>query len=798
MALDTLCKICEDATHDLNQEINGEQPLDYIIPKLITFFDHPNSSYRERAMTATNQFVMLKSQSLYTNIDIYVQSLFARAEDPEPEIRQELCRSIIMILEARPNVLLPHMEPIIRYMIHCIQDENENVALEACDFWSICVNIKEMELYLLAALPQIIPILLCHMVYSDMDILLLGGGGSSDDHVDKDKKNNTQDDEDDIDQDQDIDLMEDLNNTSHVITPRYVRKKQLRNTGNLNRDQQQQYMHNEDEDEDEDDMDEEFDDVNNVDDDEFYSEWTLRKCCASALEALTAVHPEVVINIILPLLKSCLEHDHWEIRESGILALGAIAEDGISNMVTHLPFLINYLLKSLDDKKPLVRSITCWTIGRYSQWVIDQYNTPEGRQTVFEPVLYKLLEKLLDKNKRVQESSCSAFATLEEHANLKLIPYIRPILIHIGTAFNLYQAKNMNILYDALGTLAESVGAELNHPHYLELLMPPLINRWNTLADQDVNIIPLFMCLSSITAALGTGFERYAEPVYTRCVKLVASTLHATYLADQHPDLDPPDVEFMMFALDLLSGLVQGLGSLVGPLISQSEPKLLDLLDVCVRDPLTEILQSTYVLIGDIAIACFDKLEPYLHSYIPEMIEQMIPDFHNISVCNNSMWSIGEIALRWGSHIEPYIPSLMARLYPILIDMNLSESLSENAMVTLGRLGIACPARMANELPSFIYPWLNKSLLVNEYDEKDSAFRGLCLMMKEQPETGLNSLGLILQIISTWEKPSSVLKREFEDVLHGYKRLLSPEDWHYLFSSIDPESQQYLTTHYHV
>lgn len=101
----------------------------------------------------------------------------------------------------------------------------------------------------------------------------------------------------------------------------------------------------------------------------------------------------------------------------------------------------------------------------------------------------------MDKNKRVQESSCSAFATLEEHANLKLIPYIRPILIHIGAAFNLYQPKNMNILYDALGTLAESVGTELNHPHYLELLMPPLINRWNTLADQDVNIIPLFMVI---------------------------------------------------------------------------------------------------------------------------------------------------------------------------------------------------------------------------------------------------------------------------------------------------------------
>lgn len=64
----------------------------------------------------------------------------------------------------------------------------------------------------------------------------------------------------------------------------------------------------------------------------------------------------------------------------------------------------------------------------------------------------------------------------------------------------------------------------------------------------------------------------------------MASTLHAAYLADQHPhEMDPPDVEFMIFALDLLSGLIQGLGPVMAPLISQSEPKLLSLLDVCVR-----------------------------------------------------------------------------------------------------------------------------------------------------------------------------------------------------------------------
>lgn len=46
------------------------------------------------------------------------------------------------------------------------------------------------------------------------------------------------------------------------------------------------------------------------------------------------------------------------------------------------------------------------------------------------------------------------------------------ILIYVGK----YQHKNLLILYDAIGTLADSVGHHLNKPDYINLLMPPLIN----------------------------------------------------------------------------------------------------------------------------------------------------------------------------------------------------------------------------------------------------------------------------------------------------------------------------------
>lgn len=60
--------------------------------------------------------------------------------------------------------------------------------------------------------------------------------------------------------------------------------------------------------------------------------------------------------------------------------------------------------------------------------------------------------------------SDSAFATLEEEACTELVPYLSFILDTLVFAFGKYQHKNLLILYDAIGTLADSVGHHLNQP----------------------------------------------------------------------------------------------------------------------------------------------------------------------------------------------------------------------------------------------------------------------------------------------------------------------------------------------
>ena len=50
------------------------------------------------------------------------------------------------------------------------------------------------------------------------------------------------------------------------------------------------------------------------------------KCSAAALDCLSNVFKQDLLPILLPLLKDTLSSSQWEIKESGILALGAVAE----------------------------------------------------------------------------------------------------------------------------------------------------------------------------------------------------------------------------------------------------------------------------------------------------------------------------------------------------------------------------------------------------------------------------------------------------------------------------------------
>ncbi|KAI9313772.1 armadillo-type protein [Dichotomocladium elegans] len=717
-AFTTLQKICEDCSRDLDTVVQGIQPLEFMIPKFISFFNHPSDKLRLCAINSTSQFITLRSVPLMNNMDAFLAALFSRATDDNLDVRKAVCQALVSLLEMCPTVLFPHLPNIVNYMLFCTQSDDSDLALEACEFWLVFSEQDDLREQLQPFLPRVVPVLLKCMVYSELDLLTLGGE-EDDAHV--------------ADSEQDI-------------KPRF-HKANLIEIERTNKDDLDEGGKKKEKEEDEDDEeDEDYDDDDDDDfDDDLYGDWTLRKCSAAALDVLCTAFEGEVINILMPLLKVELESSDWLHRECGILALGAAAEGGMKEIAPHLPELVPYLFTNLSDTKA-------------------------------------------NNNKRVQEAACSSFSLLEEEVTKGLVPYLHPILSTLATAFDKYQHRNLLLLYDTVGTLADVVMDALNQPQFIEIIMPPLTKKWQQIPDDSTDLFPLLECLSSITTALGKGFKPFAEPVYVRCVNLVIKTIEECRLAANDPAREMPDKDFMIVALDLLSGIIQALNTDAEHLVANTNPPVVQFLSICIQDEVPEVRQSAYAVLGDLAISCFEQIRPVVPHLMPLVVSQIDPQAEHVSVCNNATWAAGEIAIKWGREIQPYVEQMLHRLFMLIVNPQIQRTLLENVAITVGRLGLIFPEIVSPHLETFIHPWLMALIPIRSNDEKASAFSGLCEMIKANPGGGINELPNFCNAVAAYQDTPPSLAESFGNILVGYKNMLG-QQWEHAMKSVPPETR---------
>ncbi|TVU16727.1 hypothetical protein EJB05_40304 [Eragrostis curvula] len=691
-AMDAIFKICEDVPEELDVDVPGlsERPINVFMPKMLQFFQSPYPGLRKLALGCINQYIVVMPSALYMSMDQYLQGLFHLATDPSAEVRKLVCSAWVQLIEVRPSILEPHLKNVTELILQANKDSDDEVALEACEFWSAYCDVSMPPEGLREFLPRLIPTLLSNMVYADDDESLA----------------DAEEDESFPDRDQDL-------------KPRFHASR----------------LHGSETGEDDDD-----DDAVNV--------WNLRKCSAAGLDVLSNVFGDDILPTLMPLIEQNLartDDDSWKERE-----------------------IVAFLIPLLDDKFPLIRSITCWTLSRYSKFIVQSLGHPNGREQ-FDKILMGLLRRILDTNKRVQEAACSAFATLEEEAAEELVPRLEVILQHLMCAYGKYQRRNLRILYDALGTLADAVGAELNQAKYLDIFMPPLITKWQQLSNSDKDLFPLLECFTSIAQALGPGFAQFAEPVFQRCINLIQS--------QQLAKVDPTaagalyDREFIVCSLDLLSGLAEGLGAGIESLVAQSN--LRDLLLQCCMDEAADVRQSALALLGDLSRVCPIHLHPRLQEFLTVAAKQLSPQSVKdaVSVANNACWAIGELAIK-----------------------GLNKSLLENSAITLGRLSWVCPDIVAPHMDHFMQAWCNALCMIRDDFEKEDAFHGLCAMVAANPTGAVGSLAYICQACASWnEIKSEGLHNEVCQILNGYKQMLGSGGWEQCMSALEPAVVQRLS-----
>lgn len=336
--------------------------------------------------------------------------------------------------------------------------DDPDLALEAAEFWLTISENDKMCATLGPWLYKIVPVLLESMVYDEEAVMRLEA-----DEEDAEEEDRAED-----------------------IKPRFAKYKVARTVTNGQGAGNGYKQLIGDDDLDEGEIEEEGDDEGEADIEE---QWNLRKCSAAALDVLASTFHGAVFDVALPYLKDNLLHEDWPNREAAVLAIGAVAEGCMDAITPALPELVPYLLSLLSDQQSAVRVITCWALGRYSGWAAH-LKSPNDKKAYFEPMMEGILNRMLDKNKRVQESAASAFANLEERATKELTPYCAPIINQYVQCFEKYKDKNMFILYDCVQTLAEHVGPPLRRQDLVDTLMPAIIKRWSKISDQSQELFP--------------------------------------------------------------------------------------------------------------------------------------------------------------------------------------------------------------------------------------------------------------------------------------------------------------------
>ncbi|KAJ1735016.1 hypothetical protein LPJ61_000769 [Coemansia biformis] len=765
---DILRKICEECDHELEEPLsNGTRPLNVMVPKFLTFFSSDSPVLREYAISTTTLFVTQRSECMQPMIDTFVVELFRRANDENPEVLKAVCKAVVALVETRPDKLMPELENVVNYMIHTTQNTDPDIAMEACEFWISFCEQEELIESLKPFLNRVVPTLMRGMVYSDEDLLML-------DHDDNDAV---------------------VPDTDQDIKPRHHRARTHdHHQGDAAGGSSNSDGGNSDGDNSDGDNDDDYD-SDDDDDDELYAEWNLRKCSAASLDVMSTAFGDHILEFVLPVLKEELASDDWRVKEAGVLALGAIADGCMTGMEPHMSSLLPYLIQWFKHEKALVRSISCWSASRYGKWAI--YGAEANTIKVyFEPLLAGLLEAMMDNNKRVQEAACSAFATLEEEAGSYMGPYIHPVLETLNRAFGLYQRKNLIILYDAVGTLAEAVGPELNQPQYVQMLMPTIFERWNALQTDDQHMFPVFECLSAIALAVGPGFKPYAQSIYERSVHIVGETLQLSQQASQDPSVEAPNKDLVIVALDLISSVVQALGADSQLLVADHGGVALQLVGMCMVDAETDVRQSAFALLGDLAINCYALIQPQLDAIMQQLIPQIDRNFSHLNVCNNAAWSAGEIALKAGEeHMEGFVNPLLERLVPLLNNENTPLTLAENAAITIGRLGLVCPVVVAPNLEVFAQRWCFVLASVKDNDEKSSAFQGMMTMIGTNPHGISKAFLHFCQAAANWQTPDSRLLEMFVQTFAGLKQLAGGE-WEASIGMLDPQSRQIIKERY--
>jgi transportin-1 len=733
-ALQAVVIICEDCGRQLDAHDAG-RPINVLMPRLLALVRAPHPKMRELAVRSVNCFIALSPLALMTNLGEYLESLFVLTGDTDPRIRTLVCVAFHRFAELHADQLVPHIVGIIQFIVHASQDvAAPDVQLAATQFWISICRSGEVASFVVPYLGEIVPVLLANLVYSPAELAALPIHRVDDAAVPDDPR--------------DV--------RPHVSQGRHA------------------FAGGDDDDDDDggDDDDDDEEGGGGAALEQGGDAPTVRRASGRALDFLSRHAPDEVLHVLLPLLNLCFTSNDWLRVESAILAIGAISDGCFVSMSQHLPHLVPFLLSQTSSEHVLLRTITVWTLSRYSKWIVGQREP----KRYFEPTLDSFLQMAVESSKMLQSSGISALATFIEVARYELLPYVVPVSATLMKAFRMYQKRNRSTCYDAISTLANALVDTMRTQELVDIIMPPLAARWAEVPDddEDAEVYSMYDCLIELTHAFGPLLGEFVGALVHRSTLLAQRTLTEVQAYEDHrkaskangqqPTMTPPNHSLLICAIDLLASAIEAVGEGVAPLLDESLP----VIGVgAMRLPLFDVRSSTAALIGDIAVYAPALVAPALNDIVPLLLhnirEELVSPFG--SLINNAVWALGEIALLLREQFAPAIEQVLERVVPILIDDTTNTSILHNCAVCISRASIHHAPAIAPHVRQFLKPWCYALRRMEEGSERRTAYAGLCSIVEQNPRDVMPDFVYVADAIAAYTQPPPELESTFRSLL---------------------------------
>eukprot|EP01062_Namystynia_karyoxenos_P016845 TRINITY_DN16206_c0_g1_i1.p1 TRINITY_DN16206_c0_g1~~TRINITY_DN16206_c0_g1_i1.p1 ORF type:complete len:941 (+),score=401.24 TRINITY_DN16206_c0_g1_i1:116-2938(+) len=640
------------------------------------------------------------------------------------------------------------LQTILPLIYTCTNEDDHEVALASCEFWGDMVNNPNAvkDIVDLGLLAQLLEQLLNKMVYSDMEIAML---------MDEESRDN-------------------------VNPPRSRRSRH--------------HMGQEEE-----------------DDDTQVEQWTLRKCAAATLDVISGTLQEALLSppglpqgwFLTNQIQGRLQNSEWRVQEAAVLALGAVAH-GLppQHIMPHLPSMIELLLGTLSDVAGqkyhfLVRSISCWTLSRYDDFICNN----EQFIQYYDKYLELLLVAMTDTKRKVQECAVSAFAELVDRSQHAICEerYLEQIVKKVTPCWTpgTYTTRNLVILLDAVGHLVRTAGTDINTPAAQQCLFGPLIR---TLLphtrDDDYHLMPqLLYCIFNIIHGLGAAFAPYVEEVFQRALSMIGQFFMQQWHFAEGKCPEPPDGDNCYIAFDIIGALVQAM--------EDERPRMEALLSGT-RFPGTDftIFQLALLPFANPAMNCDKHVKMAGMGFMGESLRRfpqytVVPSLEQVpavlrccdqndDLCNDCCWFCGEIALVLETASVPAeqaasVVGMMANiLVPVLTRNEWHANLLQNCSIAVGRFGLVQPAVMSGQLSTFLVPLCENLGQVRDTNEKEQGFMGMMRMLQQGGFNVLQdskSVQAVLSGFASFRERSDDLTHMMVTILEALKRVIPPADW---------------------